>query len=42
VSADVAGEIEELDVTRDEAADRLEAIADERRNGGSFDVNVGN
>ena len=31
VSADVAKEPAELDVTRDEAADRLEAIADELR-----------
>ena len=42
VSADMARELAELDVTRDEAADRLEAIADERRNAGSFDAHVNN
>ncbi|WP_436925506.1 amphi-Trp domain-containing protein [Halosimplex amylolyticum] len=38
----MAKELEELDVTRDEAADRLEAIADDLRGDGSFDVNVSN
>jgi len=38
----MAKELEELDTTRDEAAAKLEAIADELRSEGPFDVNVNN
>ncbi|WP_123535478.1 amphi-Trp domain-containing protein [Halosimplex salinum] len=35
-------ELEEMDMTRDEAADKLESIADDLRGDGPFDVNVAN
>lgn len=35
----MAKELEERDVSREEAAERLERIADELRTDGSFDVN---
>jgi amphi-Trp domain-containing protein len=35
----MAKELEELDVTRDEAADKLEAVAADLRGDGTFDVN---
>lgn len=38
----MAKEIEETQVDREAAADRLEAIAADLRSEGSFDVNVGN
>ncbi|WP_135365093.1 MULTISPECIES: amphi-Trp domain-containing protein [Halosimplex] len=38
----MAKELEELDMTRDEAADKLESIAADLRGDGSFDVNVNN
>ncbi|WP_459193603.1 amphi-Trp domain-containing protein [Halosimplex sp. J119] len=38
----MAKELEELDVTREEAAQRLESFAEDLRGEGSFDVNVNN
>lgn len=38
----MAKELEESTVTREEAAERLEAIADQVRGEGSMDVNVNN
>ncbi|MFC7141042.1 amphi-Trp domain-containing protein [Halosimplex aquaticum] len=38
----MAKELEELDVTREEAAERLESFAEGLRGEGSFDVNVNN
>ncbi|WP_436929952.1 amphi-Trp domain-containing protein [Halosimplex halobium] len=38
----MAKELEELDMTRDEAADKLESIAADLRGDGTFDVNVNN
>ncbi|PSP71160.1 amphi-Trp domain-containing protein [Halobacteriales archaeon QH_8_67_27] len=38
----MAKELAELDVTRDGAADRLKAVADGLRSGGSFDAHVNN
>ena len=35
-------ELEENELTREEAADRLEELAADLRTGGSFDINVGN
>jgi len=38
----MAKELEAYDMTRDEAADKLESIAADLRGDGSFDVNVNN
>ncbi|MFB6138941.1 MAG: amphi-Trp domain-containing protein [Halosimplex sp.] len=38
----MAKELEEMDLTRDEAADLLESFAEDLRGDGSFDVNVNN